>query len=205
MNQRAAVHRPAQPFGVQQRAGFVVHLHAADETRAVVQRALQLVPAQSAVLTHADDAHAPALGPQPFEGLAHRRMLHRGDRADPRPAHLRRRAEDGQIVALRSAGGEVEVAAVAVNRLQQRFAALAHRPERVDGGAIDAGRIVKALRHAANHRLHRRAAGLRGGAVIEIRHSSACPRRPSRRRAGDSSCCESAPPSRRSAPLRPNA
>ena len=114
-----------QPRGVQHRAGLVVHLHAADQRRTVVQRRLQFVPLQLSRRVHADHAHVVALFSQQVEGLAHRGMLHRADSQHLPAPHAAHRAEYGQVVGFRAPGGEYGVATGAAHGVQQPLAGIA--------------------------------------------------------------------------------
>ena len=143
VQKRAACNQPVEALDVENRAGLIVDLHAADQRRAVVERPFHLVPAKLAGFRHPDDAHVVPLRAKRLERLAHRRMLDRRDRHDLRPAHPRDRAQDGQIVRLGAAGGEDQLAILAVHRLEHGFAAGANLAKGVYRWPVDARRIVE--------------------------------------------------------------
>ena len=117
MDDRAAVHQLVQARNVQLRAGLVVHLHAADEAHAVVQRLLKHFPVRLAALVYADHPHLMALSLQLHKALPHRRVLHGAHRHELLAPHAAHRAQYGKVVGLRAAGGEHQIVLPRVQRL----------------------------------------------------------------------------------------
>ena len=117
MDDRPTVHQLVKARNVRLRAGLVVHLHAADKTRAVVQRPGERVPIQLALFVYADHPNLVALSLQLHEALPHRRVLHRTHRHELLAPHAAHRAQNRQVVALRAAGGEHQIVIPRVQRL----------------------------------------------------------------------------------------
>ena len=117
MDDRAAVHQLVQARNVQLCTCLVVHLHAADEARAVVQRLLKHFPVRLTALVYADHPHLVAHALQLHKALPHRRVLHRAHRHELLAPHAAHRAQNRQVVGLRAAGGEHQIVISRVQRL----------------------------------------------------------------------------------------
>ena len=74
------VEMQSEGLAIQQRAGFIVHLHTADQRCAVVERTFKRSPIQLAALVYADHAHIEPLRAQFFIRFTNGRMLDRSNR-----------------------------------------------------------------------------------------------------------------------------
>ena len=164
--------RPAtgafQALDIQERACFVVDLHAAYEAGAVVQGFLKRFIVERALFVHGKHAHFVAHCAQALEGGQHRGMFRGVDGHELPAVHALHRAEDGEVVGLRAAGGEDEPFPRRAQLFQDRLAAGAHLPEGCHRRAVDGRGVVPALLHALCHRADDERRGPRGGAVVQI-------------------------------------
>ena len=157
-----------QALHVQKRAGFVVDLHAAYKARAVVQGFFQRLVVKRALAVHGKHAHLVAHCAQALEGGQHRGVLRGVDGHELFAVHALHRAEDGEVVGLRAAGGEDEFFPWRAELFQNRLATGAHLPEGRHRRTIDRRGIVPPLLHALCHRADDALRGPRGGAVVQI-------------------------------------
>ena len=157
-----------QALHVQKRAGFVVDLHAAYKASAVVQGFFQRFVVKRALAVHRKHAHFVAHCAQALEGGQHGGVLRGVDGHELFAAHALHRAEDGEVVGLRAAGGEDEFFPRRAQFFQNRLAAGAHLPEGRHRRAVDRRGVVPPLFHAHCHRADDALCGPRGGAVVQI-------------------------------------
>ena len=157
-----------QALDVQKRAGLVVDLHAAYEAGAVVQGFLKRFIVERALFVHGKHAHFVAHFAQALEGGQHRGVFRGVDGHELFAVHALHRAEDGEVVGLRAAGGEDEFFPRRAQFFQDRLAAGAHLPEGRHRRAVDGRGVVPALLHALCHRADDERRGPRGGAVVQI-------------------------------------
>ena len=129
MDEGAARDGAFQALDVQKRTGLVVDLHAAYEAGAVVQGFFQRFIVERALFVHGKHAHLVAHFAQALKGGQHRGMFRGVDGHELFAVHALHRAEDGEVVGLRAAGGEDEFFPRRAQLFQNRLAAGAHLPE----------------------------------------------------------------------------
>ena len=148
------------------RAGFVVHLHTAQQHGIRGDQGGEGVQIHQAPGIVGDFPAGKAGGQAGFPdgGVFAGAVKHHAFPVGPHGF-----AQDGQVVAFCAAGGENDAAARgSMHRLQDLFPAGAHHFFRFQGRGIQSGRIEIILPHGSRHRCHRRVAGTGGGAVIQV-------------------------------------
>ena len=143
-------------------AGLVVHQHHADRRRILPQRLAHLLCANVAGLVGLEIRHLIALLLQRPAGLQHGAVLHSGgDDMAAYMAVLPQGGLNGPVVALRAAGGKVQLLRLAAH----------HHPLGLLSHGILGGGIAELLRQHAVH-LIGNSLGHRGGSgVIQINHN----------------------------------
>ena len=164
-------------------ADLVVRRHDGDERGVLAQRVFELLEIDAAVLVHVQIGDAEALLFERFAGVEHRVVLDLG--GDQVPAALGRRAvhkpADGEVVRLRAAAGEDDLARGVVVLLVDRHrgvqafadrgARLVERHFGLAPDAVERGRVAEIF---GQPRLHRLECGLgqgRGRRVVRINKS----------------------------------
>ena len=164
-----ALQLPSHGGDVRHGAGLVVDQHQGDEDGVRPQSLPHRLHRDGPGGIRLQPGHFKAPALQLVQGFAHRVMLHQG--ADHVPAlalHGFRPLEDGPVVALRAAGGEDQLLALAAQGrghlptalIQQLFCLPAHRV-----GGVG---VAVYLRHGPQGGLGRLGADLRGGGIVQI-------------------------------------
>ena len=160
-----------QPHSVQHRAGLVVHLHGRYQSGFGGDGFGQGLHRHMAFGVGHHPAHPPAVFLQPFHHIVHRGMLVAGadDVIGPGPAGSRL-AQNGDVVALTAAGGEIYLPCSAAQGRGHGGPGPAQQQLAVQPGAVERGGVGKVLGHhpgdLGGHR--RRHPG--GGGIVQIMH-----------------------------------
>ena len=150
-------------------AGLVVDRHAGHQNRVFVHRVDQLAHIQTAVGLGKDLHHGKAPVLQRPDGTLDTGVLEPGGDNLVAPGLPRNgRAQNGQVVALASAGGEIDLIPGAVQRFGN--SAAGHRQLMLgqDGRLVQAGRIGPAVAHGVIDDIGHRRVHHGGGGVVQV-------------------------------------
>ncbi len=153
-------------------AGLVVHQHDADHRRVLPQRLTHLSGGDMAGLIGLEIRHLTALLLQRAAGLQHGAVLHGGgDDMFTRMAILPQGGLNGPVVALRAAGGKVQLLGLAAHRTGDNGPIALHHLFRLLSHGVLGGGIAELLRQHAVHLVGNSLGHRGGGGVIQINHN----------------------------------
>ncbi len=143
----AALDLCRQPLHIVAGADLVIDHHAGDQNGVLAHMLQHGVDVQRAVRTGLDDRDLVPLLCQLFQRLLHTGVLKAGHHDPLAEGPGMCRAQQRQIVALGSAGGEIQLPRLAAQRARHRSAGRVERLLTACAGGIQAGRVCPVLPH----------------------------------------------------------